>query len=286
MLINILNIHFPLPITGIIHVGSHMCEERDIYLSFVTENNIVWFDANSYCVDFIKQQFPSTVIFNECFSNKDNEIVTFNITNNIQSSSFLNLKEHYTEHPDIFTVDTRQLTTNTLNTFFKQHTEFDSHQFNFLNIDVQGAELLILQGTDITKYDYIYLECSIAELYENGALFSQIYQYLMPYFNIREINMTNHKWGDVLFFKKELYPPFKIYYGISDNNIDVTQLCIKQSLSHPNKSIIIPTNDEHRASLFTDPCFGTQKYIFVQYSKSSNKHGKAFAFDSNTPVVL
>lgn len=286
MLIDISNIQFPIPITGIIHVGAHICEERDKYLSFVSENNIVWFEANSSCVSFVKQHFPSTIIFNQCLSDIDNQIVTFNITNNVQSSSFLNLKHHSIEHPDVVVTETKKLSTITLNTFFKQHPEFTNHSFNFLNIDAQGAELLILQGTDITKYDYIYLECSLSELYENTPLFSDIYEYLMPYFNIREINMTDHKWGDVLFFKKELYPPFNIYYGVPDKKINITHECIKRSLSHPDKLISIPAGDEQRALMFSDPCFGIKKSIFVEYNKSSNKHGKVLTFESDTPVEL
>ena len=53
----------------------------------------------------------------------------------------------------------------------------------------------------------------------------------------------------------------KIRYGIRDNFIDVTSVCIKK-LKH-NGIITIPAGDENRTSHFTDPLFGVHKFIII-----------------------
>ena len=105
MLIDISQLKFTKDVYGVIHIGAHECEERIKYLSRfcnVTDNEIIWIDALKNKVDSIKSENPNIQIFNECISNTDNENIIFYITNNLQSSSILKLKEHLLEHPDIY----------------------------------------------------------------------------------------------------------------------------------------------------------------------------------------
>ncbi len=53
----------------------------------------------------------------------------------------------------------------------------------------------------------------------------------------------------------------KIFYGISDNSIDVTNICIEKL--KVNNSIIIPYGDVTRANYFSDPLFGVHKKIII-----------------------
>ena len=52
-----------------------------------------------------------------------------------------------------------------------------------------------------------------------------------------------------------------ILYGTKDNYIDVTDICFKSILKE--NLIIIPPRDEYRCNLFTDPCIGILKKIFI-----------------------
>lgn len=55
-----------------------------------------------------------------------------------------------------------------------------------------------------------------------------------------------------------------IYYGVSPSqSIDVTSICFSKLTT--NDTIVIPAGDHHRASLFTDPCPGSLKKIFISY---------------------
>jgi FkbM family methyltransferase len=53
----------------------------------------------------------------------------------------------------------------------------------------------------------------------------------------------------------------KIFYGITNNNIDVTDICMKKLKK--NNIIEIPCGDINRANYFTDPVFGVHKRIFI-----------------------
>jgi FkbM family methyltransferase len=53
----------------------------------------------------------------------------------------------------------------------------------------------------------------------------------------------------------------KILYGLSDNNIDVTEICLNKLTK--NNIIIIPHSDSNRAHFFTDPINGVLKKIII-----------------------
>ncbi len=53
----------------------------------------------------------------------------------------------------------------------------------------------------------------------------------------------------------------KILYGLIDNNIDVTEICLSKMLH--NNIITIPNDDINRANYFTDPLSGILKKVFI-----------------------
>ena len=54
----------------------------------------------------------------------------------------------------------------------------------------------------------------------------------------------------------------RIYYGITNNSIDVTDICNKKLII--NNIITIPPGDGNRAYYFTDPLVGTLKNIIIE----------------------
>lgn len=269
MLIPFSELKFKKNVHGIIHIGAHDCEERILYLmNFhnITDNEIVWIDALKNKVESIKENYPSIIIFNECISDKDNEIVIFNVTNNYQSSSFLNLKEHRNEHPDIYEIEKIEMKTKTLKTLYNENN-FKHDQFNFMALDIQGAELLALKGAEniLNFIDYIYLEVNTKELYENCALLNDIDSYLKTFgFNRETILMTTHGWGDAFYVKNtfDIHSNIKIEYGTEIVKIDITDKVLNNY--NENGIIYIPENDYVRSSQFTDPIYGFLKKIFIE----------------------
>ena len=75
------------PKKGVLHIGAHICEEKQLYNeNGISDDNILWIEGNS---DLINPRQKN--ILNAVISDKNDEIVDFIITNNIQSSSILEL---------------------------------------------------------------------------------------------------------------------------------------------------------------------------------------------------
>jgi FkbM family methyltransferase len=205
MLINFEKLPITKNIRGIIHIGAHECEERMGYIKHfgINDNNTIWIDAIKTIVEKMKSTIPNLRIFNECISNTDNNIVSFMVTNNYQSSSMLNLKTHKKEHPHIHEIDRLLISTKTIQTFYKENN-INSSDFNFMNLDIQGAELMALQGAGdiLHDIDYIYTEVNTAELYEGCCLIEDIDTYLSKY-NFKRVltEMTQYGWGDAFYIK-------------------------------------------------------------------------------------
>jgi FkbM family methyltransferase len=131
------------------------------------------------------------------------EMVEFKITNNFQSSSILELKTHLEAHPSINVIKRVWTNTTTLDTIVKDR----AIQANFLNMDIQGAELKCLQGFEenIKMIDYIYAEVNTKELYAGCAQLPELDAWLGDRgFKRVEISMTSHGWGDALYVRRNL----------------------------------------------------------------------------------
>ena len=146
---------------------------------------------------------PEINIYEALISDEDNKEVSFIITNNGQSSSILELDEHLKEHPWVYEINRYKKNTITVDTFLKNN-HIDSEKIDFVNIDIQGAELLALKGMkNLLKYcNYLYLEVNTKHLYKDCALIHEIDDFLKEFgFKRNETSMTQHGWGDALYVK-------------------------------------------------------------------------------------
>lgn len=187
------------PKQGILHVGAHTCEEEPLYNSIsMYGDNVLWIEANSDLVLSSRKNILSAVI-----SDTDDEEVEFYITNNIQSSSILKLHTHLIEHPDVHEIEKRTVRTTTLNTLLPKHN-IPYDRYDFMNLDIQGAELKALQGaTELLPHiKAIYTEVNERELYKGCAFVNQLDEFLMKY-NFKRVatQMTHNGWGDALYLK-------------------------------------------------------------------------------------
>lgn len=200
--LSFLNRKYKLNITGVLHIGAHECEEYHIYIqNGINPDNIIWIEGNQDIYNKISKIYKN--VYQALISDKK-ETVTFRITNNGASSSILELDEHKREHPHVLEIKTTEQTTTTIVDLFKDQNI--TIPFNFVNIDIQGAELLALKGmgADILNHvDYIYLEVNVKYLYKNCALLHEIDEYLSPFgFQRVELQMTGHGWGDAFYIRQ------------------------------------------------------------------------------------
>jgi FkbM family methyltransferase len=188
---------------GIIHIGAHLMEEREDYLAHNIDN-IIWIEANPEIYKKILENSigPNEKLFNYTISDKDNEIVDFHITNNGQSSSILELDKHKIYHPSIFVTNTIKTNTKRMDSIILKEN-INIQLYNFLNIDIQGAELLAIKGFGklLNHIKYIYTEINKEELYTNCAKIEDIDKYLVDFDRV-ETSWTNANWGDALYVRK------------------------------------------------------------------------------------
>jgi hypothetical protein len=190
-----------IKINGSFHIGAHECEEMHFYNGLgLKQQDIIWIDAiPSKVAEAINRGIPN--IYNALITDKDDEEMLFNITNNVQSSSILELGTHAQEHPLVIYVDKILQKSITIDTFFERNS-INPSKYNFWNFDIQGAELMALKGAtqSIKNVEAIYLEVNEKELYKNCGLITEIDTFLSTY-NFKRVltNMTPHGWGDALY---------------------------------------------------------------------------------------
>jgi FkbM family methyltransferase len=193
---------------GIIHIGAHLMEERADYLRYGFRNTI-WIEANPNIYEQIKERISNTEekVFQFAASDIDDQEIVFNITNNGQSSSILELEKHSIYYPSIVVTDKISVKTRRMDTLIKNN-HIDIHNYNFINIDVQGAELLVMKGFGelLNNIDFIYSEINTNSLYKNCSLVEEIDEYLLGYgFYRTETLMTECEWGDALYIRRKNY---------------------------------------------------------------------------------
>jgi len=188
-----------VPKKGILHIGAHMCEEASLYHSIgIDDKDILWIEGNPDIIDKNQKNIINAVI-----NDIDNQSVTFIITNNIESSSILELYTHKQEHPHIHEIQRRMVNTITLNSLYEQK-QIPYDRYDFINIDIQGAELKALKGATkiLPHVNAIYAEVNVKELYKGCGLMHEIDNYLEGYgFKRIATKILEYGWGDALYLR-------------------------------------------------------------------------------------
>jgi FkbM family methyltransferase len=193
---------FNLKVKGILHVGAHECEELETYTNYVNIDRILWIEALPHVVEQNLNKNPQLKIINAVVSDKDGVNIKFNITNNVKSSSMLNLKYHKEIHPNVSIVETIELKSKTIKTLYKENN-IQKDNNNFLVLDVQGAELMVLKGMKdiLNSIDFIYIEVNEKELYEGCCTLKELDRFLSNKKYDRKYLMTLNGYGNAFYIK-------------------------------------------------------------------------------------
>ncbi len=192
--------------TEVLHLGANTGQEADEYAAHrITK--VIWVEAHR--PTFVKlvehvSRFPSHICLNACVSDVDGQEVTFHVANNgCQSSSILEFGTHSREHPTVKYVQEIKMVTERVDTLLTRHG-ITFEEGGFLNIDLQGAELLALKGMGkmLHYFDHIYVEVNEEELYKGCALVHEVNDFLAKAgFVGKDCHMTGSGWGDKLYQK-------------------------------------------------------------------------------------
>ena len=196
---------------SIIHVGAHNAEEYDEYERYNwigTDNRrAIWVEAQKNLALNLRKRLPvdRNIISNFAVWHTDFLKLDLNIASSSQSSSLFDFDEHLIEYPMIQMISTEEVSTRRLDSIINEsHLNPD-----FLNLDVQGAELVALQslGDKIKKFKWIYTEVNFKSLYKNTPLVGDLDEYLSTheFKRIATYRVSDAGWGDALYIKKGNY---------------------------------------------------------------------------------
>ena len=186
---------------GVLHVGAHECEEIKDYEMYLPRSLILWIEALPGKVNLCKQRYPNLLIENAVVSDVV-ETVRFNVSNNGQSSSMLDFGLHSTFHPHVHYVTCFETKTKLLKNILPNY----NINYNFLNLDIQGAELKALKGMEeyLPNVDYIYTEVNSDYVYKECALITELDEYLLK-FGLHRVETKwagECRWGDAFYIRK------------------------------------------------------------------------------------
>jgi FkbM family methyltransferase len=195
---------YNISISGILHVGAHECEELNEYEKYLDRSKILWIDAMQQKVDISKNKY-NNILIEQAVVSDTVEVITFNVANNGQSSSILELGLHKQFHPEVHYIGSFKQETKLLKDIICKY----DIPFNFINLDIQGAELKALKGMSdyLHNIEYIYTEVNCDYVYEKCALIDEIDEYLQKYglYRVETKWWGDCKWGDAFYIRKQHY---------------------------------------------------------------------------------
>ena len=208
MMIDLHNVieKYNMNITGVIHVGGHIGQEYDEYSKINSIEHIVFFEPDPDNFPKLKDKVShdkKCICVNKALGPFSGEATLHRESNNTgQSNSILEPHIHTQIYPGIVFNDKQKVKLEPLDRYKT------SSKFNFINMDVQGAELNVLLGASETlqHVDYIITEVNRAELYKNCALIEDLDYFLGKYGfeRVEEAwDRDNPVWGDALYIKKK-----------------------------------------------------------------------------------
>jgi FkbM family methyltransferase len=196
-----------IEVRGAVHVGAHLGEEVEIYRKLGVPRMIL-IEANPKVFAQLKTRFlddPTIVTINRAIADKSGKRV-LHVTNATQSSSLLPLSKHAEIYPQIVAQESIEVDCADLGDVLDEVGE-KAAEYNILNIDVQGAELLVLSGAERTLQfvDVVNVEVSFAELYAGCAQIDEVDEFLERRGFVRvELSCPyHHTWGDAVYVRRK-----------------------------------------------------------------------------------
>lgn len=201
---------------GVLHVGAHLGEEVAAYLE-AGFSPVVLIEANPGLHAELLSRFAGEerVKVFSCAIAAENGVADLRLhtsrSGSVEPASILPLGRFKEIVKTLQTPATIRVPCYSLDSFLDRNG-FLPQQFSLLNVDVQGAELLVLAGARHTleSIDAVIAEVSLVELYEGGALEGAVVEFLgaLGFSRVESVYHTLHDdastflaWGECLFLR-------------------------------------------------------------------------------------
>jgi len=173
-----------VPRLGALHAGAHLGQEAEIYQRCGFQR-VLWIEGNPDLFPRLEahvRQFPNQSALCVLVSDVDRQSVPFHVTNNDgASSSMLEFDRGLLakSYPGLDVERSVDLEARRLDAVLSERG-VDASKFSFLNLDLQGAELLALRGMGglVDHFDMICTEVNLGRLYRRSALLHEIDEYV------------------------------------------------------------------------------------------------------------
>ena len=195
----------------IIDIGSNKGQFILLIEKIYPNKNIYSFEPIKEMIGKQKKFFSykNNIIFHNIALGSSTTLKEFLITTRMDSSSFLKIVSDKNKSKNYDIVENRNIQINTLDNLLIN--EKISHPV-LIKIDVQGYELEVLRGANnlLKKTDYLLLEVSKNEMYQNQPIEKVIVEYLknlnfdiLKSNNWSKVQNTNFYQRDIIFYKKQ-----------------------------------------------------------------------------------
>jgi FkbM family methyltransferase len=191
---------------GVIHVGAYEGQDVKLYQQLGFQK-ILLIEANPVVFKRLARTLEQekNVIAVNCAISDHNGTATLHVTSLEQSSSILPLKQVTQFYPQIQETETISVPARSLDSLL-QELKLKPQDFNILNIDIQGAELLALKGAKnwLKFVEAINTEVNYEELYEGCVLIDQLDEFLdqQGFERVATTSPYHASWGDAFYVKK------------------------------------------------------------------------------------
>ncbi len=187
---------------GVLHVGAHLGEEASDYEQYGW-NPVIWIEAQPSLVQKLKSKLDPTLnsVIEAAVWDIDNVDLKLNVASNSMSSSLLEFGSHSESYPEIKYVDEIHVQTKRLDSIISAND-----MPNFINIDIQGAELPAIRGLGklLDQVNYIFVEVNRREVYKNCTIVRNLDSFLSENDFKRVTTRWYYKqgWGDALYIRR------------------------------------------------------------------------------------
>jgi hypothetical protein len=118
----------------------------------------------------------------------------------LTAKNIINSFVFQTHHPQVHYISSFKVQTQLLKDILLNY----NIRFNFITLDIQGAELKALKGMEeyLPHIKYVYTEVNSNYVYENCTLVSELDEYLSKFaFKRVETSWHQAEWGDAFYIK-------------------------------------------------------------------------------------
>lgn len=190
---------------GILHVGAHEGEEYETYCQagwVTSEKRVTWVEIQHDLVSKLQKKLPRDLntILEGAIWDRDGISLNLQLANNSQATSLLGFGTHSETYPEISVIREENVITTRLDSLLNNNQTFD-----FVNLDIQGAELkaLVGMGKMIDNVNWVYTEVNKRSVYEGCALVGEMDDFLLQHGFKRGATkwMRGAGYGDALYVR-------------------------------------------------------------------------------------